>query len=235
MAEQSESKSRELTRRGNEKHKTNPFLPATSDATVTKVKKIANGKGDFYVVAQETGELVGTSGFWHTQDVDKTQFCKLFINGVKALKELTASGTKVFEHLYLEMQKGIGKDVVSMVHADINQTLNPISERTFYRGMRELLDKQFIAETVAPGRYFVNPDFIFNGDRLAIVKEYRLKKTKGHRDDVTPDMFDELIALPDATQEKSTAKRFADMANNYQNEKEKGTLAHLIQPTAGKT
>jgi hypothetical protein len=196
MAEESESKSRSLTRRGNEKHKVNPFLPATSEATKTKVRKVANGKGDFYVVSQETGEAVGTSGFWHTQEVDKSQFCKLFVNGVKALKELTSSGTKVFEHLYLEMQKGIGKDVVSMVHADIDQKINPISERTFYRGMRELLDKDFIAETVAPGRYFVNPDFIFNGDRLAIVKDYRLRRSKGHRDDVTPDMFDELPALP---------------------------------------
>ena len=42
--------------------------------------------------------------------------------------------------------------------------------------MRELIDKKFVAPTEAIGWYWVNPDYMWNGDRLAYVKEYRLKR-----------------------------------------------------------
>lgn len=122
--------------------------------------------------------MAPVAGFWHTEEVDKTQFIKLYVNGVKAFKELTNPGTRVFELLYLEMQKSIGKDQVLLSYQSIDQAINKISKTTFHRGLAELIDKQFIAKTMAVGVYYVNPDFVWNGDRLAFVKDYRLKRTK---------------------------------------------------------
>ena len=115
------------------------------------------------------------AGFWHAQEVDKTQFVKLYVNGVKAFKDLTGAGTKVFEVLYLRVQAGIGKDVVYLSFHDINQLVTPMSESTFMRGMRELVAKAFIAESMSPTKYFLNPDYMWNGDRLAFVKEFKVK------------------------------------------------------------
>lgn len=184
------NKTERKSRRGLVQHKTNPFLQEVADKTVTRIRKISDNSGEkMMVVSRETGELVGASGFWHTQEVDRTQFVKLYINGVKAFKELTGAGTKVFELLYVQMQQNIGKDVISLVFADIDQDLTPISSATFFRGIRELIEKGFIAETVQSGRYFVNPDYMWNGDRLAFVKEFRVKKANS-KDTLTGDLFD---------------------------------------------
>lgn len=152
------------------------------------------------VVSEQSGEIVAPAGFWHTEEVDKTQFVKLYVNGVKAFKELTAAGTKVFELMYFELQKNIGKDLIHLSFAGIDQTVSPIGQATFYRGMRELVDKGFLAEAMTTNAYFVNPDYVWNGDRLAFVKEYRLKKNRSPtaRDDLTADMF-ELLPRPPET------------------------------------
>ena len=49
-----------------------------------------------------------------------------------------------------------------------------LSLRTFQCGITDLLKHEFIAETMQTGVYFVNPTYIFNGDRLALVKEFIL-------------------------------------------------------------
>lgn len=125
------------------------------------------------VVSETTGEVISPAGFWQYEEVDKTQFVKLYVNGVKAFKDLTNAGTKVFEILYLEIQKNIGKDKIYMSYTQIDNAITPMSEATFNRGMRELIEKSFIAATPSVSWYWLNPDFIWNGDRLSFVKAYR--------------------------------------------------------------
>lgn len=191
MAEENDNK----TRRGLTKYRTNPFVDDASVATKSRIKRVAEANGErLMVISEDTGEMLAPAGFWQGVEVDKTQFVKLYINGVKAFKELTNAGTRAFEFLYREIQRNIGKDMVNLVFADIDQAATSISERTFYRGIRELLEKGFIAETVMVGRYFVNPDYMWNGDRLAFVKAYRLKKSRSGPDELTGDLFDQLPA-----------------------------------------
>lgn len=167
-----------LSRRGMPKYRENPFLAKALTATKTRTRKISSSSGErMMVVSEDSGEVIGPAGFWQTEEVDQTQFIKLFVNGVKALKELSAAGTRVFELLYLEMQKNIGKDQIHLSFAGIDHTIDDISERTFYRGMQELVAKGFIAESVVMNLYFVNPDYVWNGDRLAFVRTFRLKQT----------------------------------------------------------
>ena len=159
-------------------------------ATSTRIRRVADrGQGQkLMVVNVHDGEILAPAGFWHEQTVDRTQFVKLYINGVKAFKELSGAGTRIFELLYLEVQRNIGKDRVVLSFNEIDQAATPLSEATFYRGMRELVEKEFVAESLVPSLYFVNPDFMWNGDRLAFVKAYRLKGSK--RDDQTADLFE---------------------------------------------
>lgn len=51
-----------------------------------------------------------------------------------------------------------------------------LSRSTFERGISELIKANFIAETYVATYYFINPSYIFNGNRIAIVKEYILKR-----------------------------------------------------------
>jgi hypothetical protein len=173
-----ESKTTTLSRRGHQKYAVNPFIQEASNHTKTGVKRITSKTGDqMMVVSQNTGEIIAPAGFWQAQEVDKTAFVKLYVNGVRAFKELTGAGTKVFEVLYMKVQEGIGKDTVYLSFHDLDQNSTPMSESTFMRGMRELVAKGFIAESMSPSQYFLNMDYMWNGNRLAFVKEYRIKGT----------------------------------------------------------
>lgn len=182
------------SRRGLIKHDHNPFIVATAANTKRGVKRITNKTGNkMMVVSESTGEIVAPAGFWQTQEVDKTQFVKLYVNGVKAFKELTGAGTKVFEVLYQRVQEAIGSDSLYLSFVEIDQKATPMSKATFMKGMKELIIKGFIAESMAQNKYYLNPDYMWNGDRLAFVKEYRkVSSTTTHRDTLTGDLFNAL-------------------------------------------
>ena len=81
----------------------------------TRTRRVTNKRGDMMLVNSNTGEIQSqVAGFWEAEEVDSTKFVKLFVQGVKALKELTGAGTKVFEVLYLRVQEEIGKDQIYM-------------------------------------------------------------------------------------------------------------------------
>lgn len=188
------------TRRGVALYETNPFVGDAVANTKQGVKRISNKDGNrMMVVSESTGEVMAPAGFWQAQEVDKTQFVKLYVNGVKAFKDLTGAGTKVFELLYLEVQKQVGKDRAYLSFNAIEQAVTPMSEATYARGMRELIEKKFIAPSTLQGWFFINPDYMWNGDRLAFVKEYRKAPSRPKAEQIdtkTIDMFDQLEQQP---------------------------------------
>lgn len=184
------------SRRGAVQYETNPFVGEAVANTKQGVKRITNQTGDrMMMVSENTGVVVAAAGFHQIVDVDKTQFVKLYINGVKAFKDLTGAGTKVFEVLYMQVQESIGKDVIYLSFSEIDQRITPMGEATFYRGMKELIAKGFIAESLTQNKYFLNPDYMWNGDRLAFVKEFRKVSARPKAEQIdtkTRDMFEQL-------------------------------------------
>ena len=83
------------------------------------------------LVNSDTGEISAPiAGFWEAEEVDSSRFIKLFVNGVKALAELTNPGTRVFELLYIEMQNQIGKDQVYLSYTGLDK-----NEKKTLRGL----------------------------------------------------------------------------------------------------
>ena len=127
MEEKKENKSR----RGLTKYRENPFLMIASSNTKGGVRKI-EGKTDdrLMVVSEDTGERLGGAGFFKYQEVDKTQFLKLYINGVKAITELSSAGTKVFEVLYRTVQENKDSDKIFMAFDLVDQSIVKIARAT---------------------------------------------------------------------------------------------------------
>lgn len=100
------------------------------------------------VVNENTGEHLGGAVFFQYQEVAKTQFLKLYVNGVKAITELSSAGTKVFEILYRAMQDKKDIDTILMSYDIVDKTIVKISRTTYFKGMKELVEKSFIAETM---------------------------------------------------------------------------------------
>ncbi|MDD5229659.1 MAG: hypothetical protein PHN45_10780 [Methylococcales bacterium] len=173
MIEKTEKKSR----RGFKIYAENPSVEEACFNSKTGKRRISNRtEEELAYITLPDGERLAEAHFYEKVTVDKTQFIKLYIQGVKALQGLSSAGTKVFEFLYCEMQKKISNDKVCLHYNNIDQKELQISERTLHRGITELLEKEFIFESNLPSIYFVNVNYLFNGDRLSFVKEYRLKK-----------------------------------------------------------
>jgi hypothetical protein len=175
--ESTEKKSR---RRGLIEYEKNPFVPDALASTRTGTRRISptGGKKDRFMIVSDQGEIVAPAGFHEIVEVDKSQFVKLYVNGVRALQGLSSAGTRVFELVFTQVQERPGRDQVFITFPSIDQTVSPISRATFDRGMRELLEKKFLAMTPVPGKYYINVDYLFNGDRLAFIKEFRLRGAK---------------------------------------------------------
>lgn len=164
-------------RRETRKYKENPWLKKTAMQTVLGTRVItAQGDDDRkLIISKETGEIQGITGFYTRIKTDKTHFLKVYADGIRALTGLSTAGMKVFIVMYdrIISNEGFGKDTIMLNYEMLNEEQQQqFSLRTFQRGITDLIKHEFLAETMQTGVYFVNPTFIFNGDRLALIKEY---------------------------------------------------------------
>ena len=159
------------------RYKNNPFL---KDMVVPvkgkRVQVSALGADNNVLVNQDTGEHLGTHVTTYKR-VDGEKFVKLFAANVAMTFDLTSAGIKAFNVVMWAVQNwGITKDQVDLdalaledflvAHKDKEPPLR-LSMATFKRGLNELEKAQVIAKTMRKGRYFINPNFVFNGDRIA--------------------------------------------------------------------
>lgn len=163
------------TKRGFPVYRTNPSVPSANGIpTRSRRFQVPGGKASM-IVDNSTGELkgIGGMGFWWDEEVDTTRFVKMFLDGIKQAAGLSKTGIQVFELVYLQMRANPGEDEIKL-----NQYVakdHGMSDRTYQRGVRELLEKEFLYRSPSDGVFFVNIRFMFNGDRLAFVKSYHLK------------------------------------------------------------
>lgn len=97
---------------------------------------------------------------------------------------LSNAGQKVFYLVYNELYGKGGKDKteIQLAYEMLTETEKELFKRaTFYKGIKELVKARFLAMSKLKGYYFINPSYIYNGDRIALVNEYILKKSPaGH-------------------------------------------------------
>ena len=155
----------------------NPFI---SDMVIPvknrQVKVSAMGKDDNVIVNSSTGEIQGTHLTTYKK-VDGEQFIKLFTANIGLTFDLSAAGIKTFTVLcWVVQHNAITKDQVDLDTYTLNDFIEAygndkkplkLSLATFRRGLTELCKSQIIAKSLKKGRYFINPNFVFNGDRIA--------------------------------------------------------------------
>lgn len=134
------------------------------------------GKDNNILVNQTTGEIHGTHVTTYRK-VDAEQFVKLFTANIALTFDLKAAGIKAFNVLLWMLQNtSISKDLVPLDKFALDSFLKAhdyrkpaikLSQATFWRGLAELEAAQIIAKHIRQGWYFINPNFVFNGDRVA--------------------------------------------------------------------
>lgn len=155
-----------------DKYKTNPFnkdLLITTKSKQVKVTPLGNDKN--ILINQDTGEIQGTHVVTYKR-VDDEEFIKLFTGNIALAFDLTAAGIKAFSVMSYALQRQIEKDHVFLDELTLEDFLKEhpdkkCSMKTLYRGITELAKAQIIAKSIRVGVYFINPSFVFNGNRIA--------------------------------------------------------------------
>lgn len=159
----------------------NPFLKHTSEVVKIGYKTVwvANDQNKAIIntlsgeMDQSNAAIMGVR-----RKVDRAEFVKLYAEGVGALLELKSSGKKIFHLIYEEISGGnsIGKDRVFLKYEALEPEIQAkIGKTTFYSGIKNCLENKIIAQSAQDNAiYYINPAFIFNGNRLLLLTDLRI-------------------------------------------------------------
>lgn len=146
----------------------------------TKRRLVKSGRSED-LVNPVTGEITGVAAIHQIEERDDAEFVKVFAAGVAASYDLSKTAQRVFQvvldqYQRTPMSRGYADAVELFWFGDgIEGRDVGISESTWHRGLRELLEKRFISPKT-PSSFWVNPALFFKGDRVLFIKEYRRRK-----------------------------------------------------------
>ncbi|MFC0915873.1 replication/maintenance protein RepL [Pasteurella multocida] len=165
------------------RYKENPFLENLVIPVRGKQVKISTlGSDDNNIIInQETGEYIGGTHVVTYKKVDEQEFVKVFTQNIALTFDLTSAGIKALSMLFWAVQHtAINKDIVILDQITFDDFITATEKtstfRTMQRGFIELEKAKIIAKTLRKGAYFINPNFIFNGSRVAFTTLIERKK-----------------------------------------------------------
>jgi len=161
------------------RHDFSPTInPLMQPQTITSKRRyVRSGRADELINAT-TGEVQGIATIHLVEERDDAEFVKVFAAGVAASYELSKTAQRVFQvvldqYQRTPMSRGFADHVNLFWFGDgIEGRDVEMSERTFQRGLKELIEKRFIASKDGTA-FWTNPALFFKGDRVMFVKEYR--------------------------------------------------------------
>lgn len=182
-------------KRGTPVYASNPSVPHPDSITKTRRTRIGDEKKG--LVIGDTGEILGQGSavFYELEEVDDSRFVKLYLSGFKKAAKLSKAGLSVFELVYMQVQNNPNSDKVELSFDLIEHHGIKLTRPTYFRGLKELLDNEFLFKSLIDGVYFVNIRYIFNGDRLTFAKGYIRKKSKPVHENQL-ELFSVVEALP---------------------------------------
>jgi len=160
-----------------ELHKENPFIKELDGMKRSTKRRTVTAKSGKAVIDLGSGKLEDVAEIVSVHQVDNEQFVKLFTSNLKQFFSLKPTSYRIVQVLLSQLGKAPRRDMVylnmSVTERYFTETdQKSVSRSAYYGGMKELIEKQFIAESVDPNLYWINPTLFFNGDRVRFVKEF---------------------------------------------------------------
>ena len=128
--------------------------------------------------------------------VDKAEFTKIFRHALRAMFDLPYAGSRVLVLVLTQLRPGV--EEILLPWAKDGWTTgegDPLSlpYSTFFRGRADLVKAGFLAPSARGASWFwVNPSRLYCGDRVRLVREYRM----GKRGDASGDAPQPRVVYP---------------------------------------
>jgi|DEB19_MinimDraft_2_1074335.scaffolds.fasta_scaffold03867_2 hypothetical protein len=167
----------------------NPFIEKTVEAVTEHTvvqRKFARSEmsNKAAIVNYKNGEVVGETALLTYKTVDNEQFAKVYTKGMARWSGMTPSVAKVFEYILNNLKPNADSVMIfePVFNSEYNQKMEkPISTPSFYRSIEWLEENDFIAKSVYPSTYYINPTLFFNGSRLALVEIWETQEAANER------------------------------------------------------
>jgi hypothetical protein len=166
------------------KYKKNPFVFDDDDKLIIDLP--SRIKKNYYVSMEyddktfyQTGELTSEEGghyIYSKKEIDPEQFVKVYTAGISAMYDLSKSGIKALHYCTTILVPD--NDVIYIYIPHMIDFCGWKSKKQAYVGLKELVKAQIIAPSFYPGKWFINPRVMFNGNRLMLIQDIRKKEVK---------------------------------------------------------
>lgn len=158
-----------MARRALNKHETNPLVIPRDLVFKERTVRASRGKE---LVDPSSGEVVAVQTIYQRKIVDAERYAKIYVDGVARTFDLGSAARKVFSIVLRVCEKDTDRIYLNFMVAQQHKETDGISERTFQRGLAELIKKDFVAASTMPSMYWINVHLFFNGDRVRFMTEY---------------------------------------------------------------
>lgn len=155
------------SKRGFVKYEKNPLVKPKELVMKERTIKVGSARE---LVDTATGEVSNVNAIYQRKVIDSEKFAKVYLDGVSRTFDLKSAARKVFSVILQVCGKDTDSIYLNFMVAE--QHGSDLSKATFMRGMRELIEKGFIAESVFPHQFWINVHLFFNGDRVKFITEY---------------------------------------------------------------
>ena len=157
-----------------EMNKSNPFAKQAivniGEALVSRSVKTANkDEAALLKAVDNQGQLLGNTVFIRTRVVDSETFAKVYKQGFQAFADLKPSTLSVFQFI-IQCLRPDRDDFFFFVEDAMEST--GYSKMTIYRALGELCNKNIIARGRTEEQYYINPMYVFNGDRVTFAQTW---------------------------------------------------------------
>ena len=157
------------------KNRDNPFQKGLIEHVDKGVRKIfSTSKNADMIIDGDTGELKGHAVFARRVTVDKAQFAKIFVSSTSTFMDLSKTGIKVLMYIISILPQD--RDYILFDLEEAMKATKYKSEKSIITGLGELLSCGFLARSNNHYKYFINPVIAFNGNRLTLINDYRIKQ-----------------------------------------------------------
>lgn len=126
-------------------------------------------------VDMKTGEVHAVNAIYQRQVVDSERFAKIYLEGVARVFGLSKTAKHVFQIILVLCEKDSDRIYLSFTRA--SKLDERLQERTYHRGLLELLKAGFVAYSDLTNMFWINPHLFFNGDRVRFITEYVKRPT----------------------------------------------------------
>lgn len=155
----------------------NPSVPRAAQSISTGSRPRLRGAGRQLIVGKASGEVIaeGELMIHEEHQVDRQAFTKVYAGEIGDMLKMPAAGRRVLAVVFELTSMSPRRDNLALHHNLCARLGEPMSRRTFNRGIADLLDAKLIYRTPVPHHYFIDVTRFFNGDRLHLVKTWQVR------------------------------------------------------------